>query len=778
MSLHKLLAALAAFVLLASCGGGSRPSPQAAALQTAIQKAAERRQALAVNAAAPTPETAGVDPIDAANQLMDFAESVYPQHFPGHPPTGTYEGYFYRFYPTTGIYLGVRDGNVYLLGGPFGNEVRLVGALTQFISPTVPKRDPCLQAAATVGLHVTAAPALGKNAAAFVAACSGFVTSPQWRQTGGPTLPALAADKTQAISFDPPEAGTYTFQLSFVDPEGRARTEALALTVPAGAAPELRMTARASHAVRAGGKVSVRGWPTLAADETLQSITWSQLEGPTVTFDKDTEDDHLATFVAPAVPRDTLLRLRATLRTESGRTASDDVLVLVEHYPQAPSSDGDALWAGDHVSRVYPYRPNGPYAGSLVRCTYDPSQMGGGTRYNLCPLSQLSFVAQEAGNGIPTVEQVMDRVVVSHDWLGRNFEQFLRTKDERGDFRRMLRSVTAVVLGVHVRPSFYWAATGAIYLDADNFWLTPEERDTVNEQPDYRSEFGSDLKYETLWRYVQDSKNIFGSFDPRKRVTRTLDDLHNDAAWLMYHELGHALDALPPGDYPFLNSRRSAWANVAARYASSLLPSDRLSQLFPLSSGLLRELGDVNFRGATATAEQKATTPEQVAAAFAADRATDDYAYSTVREDATMTLEEFLMQHRLGIRRDFGIADQRAKGATSATIIVRWGQRGRVGEEAIKPRLRFLIGEMTPWVDLGEVDRLPAPLMMRAGESWRDNLQQPAPAALRRAPLAAPTAAELGQMRREFKRELRRVRHHQHPDAKRLPPVPLASQGR
>lgn len=68
--------------------------------------------------------------------------------------------------------------------------------------------------------------------------------------------------------------------------------------------------------------------------------------------------------------------------------------------------------------------------------------------------------------------------------------------------------------------------------------------------------------------------------------------------------------------------------------------------------------------------------------------------------------------------------------------------------------------------------------MMRAGESWRDNLQQPAPAALRRAPLAAPTAAELSQMRREFKRELRRVKHHQHAGAKRLPPVPLVSQGR
>jgi hypothetical protein len=59
--------------------------------------------------------------------------------------------------------------------------------------------------------------------------------------------------------------------------------------------------------------------------------------------------------------------------------------------------------------------------------------------------------------------------------MGEVFERFLRTQDTSGDIRRMLNSVTAMVIGAHIRPSFYLAGTGAIYLDARVFWLTPAQ---------------------------------------------------------------------------------------------------------------------------------------------------------------------------------------------------------------------------------------------------------------------------------------------------------------
>ena len=744
-SIFTLLLAAAA---LASCGGGSSgpdtTSRAAAAAMEAARSSTPRQQAAAVPAAA---QGAGsIDPVDAADQLMDYAETWFPTYFPEHAATSSALGYTYRAY-SSGIYLGVRDGQVYVLGGIFGNDVVPVGAVTDFITPQPRVLSTlCAAPGATHDVFATPAAAVGRNAAATLAGCTGAIERVRWRQTAGPAV-ALPADATQTISFDPPQPGSYAFQAEFTDATGSARSQTVSMEVAAAAASATGLTLRASHSVRMGGKVSVRAWPALADGDSMKAITWTQIEGPPVTLDLGTS--RVAFFTAPEVTRDTLVRLRATLHTTAGRSASDEVMVLVERHAQAPASNDNAVWAGEHVPRVYPYVAGGTYAGVLRRCTFDPA-MSWDAPYNLCTLSTLPFLAQDTGGGVPTVEQVMARVLVSHDWLGRNFEAFLRTHDTRGDFRRMLNSVTAIVLSTHVRPSFYYVAAGAIYLDAESFWLTPEERDTVNEAPDYRSDFGSELRYQTLWRYVKDGYSIFKYFDPAQRITRTLDDVQNESAWLMYHELAHALDFLPPGEYGTLQRPLTVVDNVYPRLASYQLTSNLVSSLYPLTSQLLHDLGGVQYRGATATAAQKALTPAEVAAAFSADLATDDYAYATPFEDIAMTLEEVLMQSRLGIRRDFAIAD--AGGESADTTILRWGQRGRVGEPALRPRAAAIVQALVPWLDPAELDQLPAPIAMRPGLSWEANLLLPAIPRQARPKDAPPTLQEMAQFQRELQR--------------------------
>jgi hypothetical protein len=97
-----------------------------------------------------------------------------------------------------------------------------------------------------------------------------------------------------------------------------------------------------------------------------------------------------------------------------------------------------------------------------------------------------------------------------------------------------------------VRPSFYWSATGAIYLDADNLWLTPAERDVVSEVPDFRSGFDRELNYTGLWRYVVANQPALLFFNPASRLTRDLGYLDYELGSLMYHELAHANDFFPP----------------------------------------------------------------------------------------------------------------------------------------------------------------------------------------------------------------------------------------
>jgi hypothetical protein len=305
--------------------------------------------------------------------------------------------------------------------------------------------------------------------------------------------------------------------------------------------------------------------------------------------------------------------------------------------------------------------------------------------------------------------------------------------------------------------------TGAIYLDADNFWLTPEERDTVNETPDYRSDFGADLDFTAPWRYARGDAALFQNFDTRARVTRSVDYLLDESGWLLYHELGHAADFLPPSTYGSLNNGTSVWENLQPRYSAHQLTSDTVSAEYPLTSTIMQGLAQVSFQGATATAAEKAYTPGQVGGFFSADLATDEYNYSTSREDTAMTFEEFMMITRLGIRRDIAFADQITATTTNATWYVRWGQRGRVGEDSIKPRVKLIVQQLAPWVDVAGVDALPAPTPMRAGDTWIGNLVLSAPASDRaQARVVDASPLDPGELARALRR-------NEHTDIK-LPP--------
>ncbi len=332
-------------------------------------------------------------------------------------------------------------------------------------SSTPPAPPPAPPAAACEGASVfvvaDASVPAGKTAGAAIGGCGAPLGNLQWTQTAGPAV-TLLADKTQAISFEVPQPGTYSFTVRYSEGNGPLQTRSV--TINATAAPTAsRVTVRTDQAVRAGGSVSLRAWETLASGDALATngIGWQQIEGPTVTL--DTTDARRPLFTAPAVTRDTLLRFRVTLRTAQGTTDTDEALVLVENYAQAPSGSNAFAFRGLHVSRTYAYRPNGPFAASLVRCTYDAAlQYTSAANNTLCPLATLPFLHQTTGGTVPTTAQIMDRVVVSHDWMGQVFEQFLNSGLASDDMKRMFNGVTAVVIGAAVRPSFYYALTGAI----------------------------------------------------------------------------------------------------------------------------------------------------------------------------------------------------------------------------------------------------------------------------------------------------------------------------
>lgn len=76
--------------------------------------------------------TSATLPALTATALMDWAETAYPQYFPGHEIDRVQTPYAYRFYPSTGNYLGVAGDQVYVLGQVSGNVLLRIGALTDF----------------------------------------------------------------------------------------------------------------------------------------------------------------------------------------------------------------------------------------------------------------------------------------------------------------------------------------------------------------------------------------------------------------------------------------------------------------------------------------------------------------------------------------------------------------------------------------------------------------------------------------------------------------------
>jgi hypothetical protein len=76
-------------------------------------------------------EEAGLS-VDIKN-LFQLAQQAYPTLFANASGWRSHAGYTYQFYAASGIYAGVKDGNVFLLGGPFGTSIVQKGALTAAI---------------------------------------------------------------------------------------------------------------------------------------------------------------------------------------------------------------------------------------------------------------------------------------------------------------------------------------------------------------------------------------------------------------------------------------------------------------------------------------------------------------------------------------------------------------------------------------------------------------------------------------------------------------------
>lgn len=337
------------------------------------------------------------------------------------------------------------------------------------------------------------------------------------------------------------------------------------------------------------------------------------------------------------------------------------------------------------LEQLTPYQPGSAFGSSAQSCVvlYKEDQS--------CGVSDIAPIGFQNSADV-TPEDIAQRLVVSHQWMGDNFVAVLRLLPQ--DLLNMFRSINAVVLSFEVKPSFYHSATASIYIDPRYLWLNEAQWSDIYLQEDYRNEYQSQLQFEAAQRYLDPSLEYVlpsKKYNAAYNSARTLEQVTAGLYRLLAHELAHANDFLPQTELASLDTSLTIWDNIRQfTYANK-----KLHQAHKLSSAELHNAAQVSFRGADATAAVKAMTPQDAGTLFEPDGAADYYAYSSGAEDVAMLFEAFMMRRQYNATADVAfVSNPQVASPSCNDYIIGWGQRDRLAVTEVKARAKLVAEEL------------------------------------------------------------------------------------
>lgn len=334
-----------------------------------------------------------------------------------------------------------------------------------------------------------------------------------------------------------------------------------------------------------------------------------------------------------------------------------------------------------------------------------------------CNLATLPLLGQEVAD--ITVPDIMNRLVISHDWMANNFEEILYLLPP--EILPLFKGLTAIVIDDDIRPAFYTTSTGAIYLDPAYLWVTVAEKSTINLKEDYRAGFDDALVFNALGFYTSGNNYAFNFGSLTDNNSRQIEDAMYTLARLLLHELAHVNDFIPPSSYAGLDT--SMTVSEVATSLTAQRPSNVLKTTYPLTSQLHIDLAQVMYFGDVATTAQRTISAQEAGLAFEPDGASDHYGYSNQFEDAAMLFEAALMKQFFDFDYDVSFVDTPANPSACDDYVVRWGEFNRIGDTNVKARAQYIIGELLPDLDTTMFfQNLAGPTWMTNGISWCENL--------------------------------------------------------
>ena len=336
----------------------------------------------------------------------------------------------------------------------------------------------------------------------------------------------------------------------------------------------------------------------------------------------------------------------------------------------------------DKVGQVKPYNVNSKYAEAMNICVYAD------TEEKSCLVSRLPLLGISKDK--ITVNDILDRTMISHDFLGITFKQALLKMNP--EILQMFGSVNSIIISDKITPSFYHNLSGSIYLSASYFWKNDEEFKISTTVRDIRRDYGTTLQFGKESGYIKNNKHINNIALNR---IRTDDEIFFPLVKLLFHELAHANDFFPKSLYLDKNlfDLTQTYGQISYdRYINSKIVS--YNQPSDLTSEKLLHLGDVLFSNVPPTSADNSLLAEDVANEFKKEIATDFYSFFSPMEDLAMNTEESLMLYYFDSYRYIVIY----KYPESNFIVpedydypIVWGQKARILVPAIKERALYAV---------------------------------------------------------------------------------------
>ncbi len=382
-------------------------------------------------------------------------------------------------------------------------------------------------------------------------------------------------------------------------------------------------------------------------------------------------------------------------------------LLLTACFFVAACGGGDSNY--DTLADAYPYLSDEKYSDNLKKCAIVETGFGS------CSLNRMPTIGMD--NPQPSIANIMERLVVSHDWMGERFEQLLNTLPS--DIIQLFGAVTVITIDADTRPSEYNGVTGAIYLDPASLWMTQDEKSSISTKEDYRSGNQTPLAFRIYTRSTKDGEPAFKWYGLNSTDNRPFEDMILPMASLLYHELAHANDHLPANGYETIDKSRTikqVTDSLKDSYASTLL-----AQEYPLTSKGMRRMGPILFRGATPTQADTEVTATEMGAFFASDAAVETYGYASKYEDVATLFQRAMMKIHFDVDYDFAFVEAK-EGINGDDRVIGWGVRNRIGDHEVKKRVQFVVEKLLPNADYSDFfESLPPPVML-PNIAWGDSL--------------------------------------------------------